>query len=418
MKDRVINNIGLKLISILFAIVLWALVVNIDDPVDEMTYRSIPVQVLHEEIFTAKASTYSIVDGNGTVNVTVRAKRSVLSDIRNEDIVVTADIKNRVTNSLSEAMLPTEVRIKGFEGEYVEAYTTPKNIQIEIEPSTMKLFPISVETIGTPRDGNILGKVSANPKSITLGGGESLINTVKKVVAKADVTGISSSGTVEAELILYDANNKAIDQALFENNLGKEGLKVDIEVLKTKEVPLEMGFSGIQPAPGYNLAEVIYEPQTLVIAATEEKLKEVDKIFIPSGALKIEGVAERREEKVDISEYLPEGIQLADSTAGTVVVSISVERYGTKTFSIPANSIMLENALAGLKPGIATVENIDIQIRGSRNALESMKEAPKVFVNLEKYTKTGTVKVPLEAELPKGCSLVGETTVQITLEKQ
>lgn len=179
MKDRLINNIGLKLASLLFAIILWALVVNIDDPVDEMTYRQVPVRVLHEEIFTAKASTYSIVGGNGTVNVTVRAKRSVLTDIRKENIEVTADIKNRVTNSLSEAMLPTEVTIKGFEGEYVEAYTSPGNLQIEIEPSTVKLFPISVETIGTPRGGNILGKVSANPKSITLGGGESQLTGLR-----------------------------------------------------------------------------------------------------------------------------------------------------------------------------------------------------------------------------------------------
>ena len=140
MKDRLTNNIGLKVMSLLFAIILWMLVVNVDDPVDEETFRNVPVQVLHEEIFTTKASTYSILDGNETVSVTVRARRKVLSDVRSSDITVTADIRKRVSNSLSDATLPTDVEIKGFEGDYVEAYTNPRNIQIEIEPSAQKDF--------------------------------------------------------------------------------------------------------------------------------------------------------------------------------------------------------------------------------------------------------------------------------------
>lgn len=418
MKDKVTNNFGLKLVSLLFAILLWALVVNIDDPVDEKTFRSIPVKVLHEEIFTAKASTYSIIDGNEAVNVTVRAKRSILKDIMSSNIVVTADIKNRVTNSINEATIPTEVTIKGFEEDYVEAYTTPKNLQIEIEPSTQKKFPIHVETIGTPREGCIIGTVTANPEKIELGGGESQIERIKKVVAKADVSGISSSGSVEAELILYDANGKIIDLALFEHNLGTLGLKVDVEILKTKNVPLEFDVSGIKPAVGYTLANVIYEPKTIIVAGAEKDMKALDKIKIPGEALKTSALTSSKEMKIDISQYLPKGIQLADSTSGIVIVTISVERYGTKVFSIPTNNIILENALAGLKPSVATVENIEIQVRGSKAALEKLVEAPKVYVDLQQYTTAGTITVPLKAELPSGCSLVEEIKVQIVLTEQ
>lgn len=418
MKDRLTNNIGLKLVSLLFAVVLWALVVNIDDPVDETTYRSVPVKVLHEEIFTAKASTYRIVDGNETVNVTVRAKRSVLADIREKDIEVTADIKNRVTNSLSEATLPTQVTIKGFEGEYVEAYTTPVNLQIEIEPSTTKTLVFSVETIGTPRDGNILGEVTANPEKITLAAGRSQIDRVKKAVAKADVSGISESGEVEAELILYDGNGKVIDPAFFDNNLGTEGLKVNVKVLKTKAVPLEFNTSKINPAAGYTLANLVYEPKTVVIAGTAEKLKELNRIYIPSNVLEMDGIQESREINVDIREYLPKEIQLADNTAGTVVLTISIEKYGTKTFTIPTNNILLENALAGLKPSVAVIGNIEIKVHGSKAALENLTEIPKVYVNLEKYTTAGTVNVPVQAELPTGCAIADNVTLQVVLTGQ
>ncbi len=418
MKDRLTNNIGLKVMSLLFAIILWMLVVNVDDPVDEETFRNVPVQVLHEEIFTTKASTYSILDGNETVSVTVRARRKVLSDIRSSDITVTADIRNRVSNSLSDATLPTDVEIKGFEGDYVEAYTNPRNIQIEIEPSAQKDFTISVKTNGTPRDGNTLGKLVADPKMIRLGGAESQINRVKKVVAEAQVSGLSKSQSVVAELKLLDADDEEIDPALFENNLGSEGLKVDVEILKTKDIPIKVEDDDINPASGYSIGKVTCVPQLVKVAGEEDKIKELEEIVIPAEALKLEDISSTQEVSVDLTKYLPDGIVLEDTTADTVIVTVPVEKYGTKVFTIPSNNIVLEKVAGGLKPTVAALENIEIHVMGSDEALEKMTEAPSVYVNMEPYTTPGTYTVPIEAELPEGCSLVGSPKVQISLEQQ
>lgn len=418
MKDRLTNNIGLKVMSLLFAIILWMLVVNVDDPVDEETFRNVPVQVLHEEIFTTKASTYSILDGNETVSVTVRARRKVLSDVRSSDITVTADIRNRVSNSLSDATLPTDVEIKGFEGDYVEAYTNPRNIQIEIEPSAQKDFTISVKTNGTPRDGNTLGKLVADPKMIRLGGAESQINRVKKVVAEAQVSGLSKSQSVVAELKLLDADDEEIDPALFENNLGSEGLKVDVEILKTKDIPIKVEDDEINPASGYSIGKVTCVPQLVKVAGEEDKIKELEEIVIPAEALKLEDISSTQEVSVDLTKYLPDGIVLEDTTADTVIVTVPVEKYGTKVFTIPSNNIVLEKVAGGLKPTVAALENIEIHVMGSDEALEKMTEAPSVYVNMEPYTTPGTYTVSIEAELPEGCSLVGSPKVQISLEQQ
>ena len=418
MKDRFLNNIGLKVMSLLFAIVLWMMVVNVDDPVDEETFRNVPVQVLHEEIFTAKASTYSILDGNETVSVTVRARRKVLSDIRSNDIRVTADIRNRVSNSLSEATLQTEVDIKGFEGDYVEAYTNPRNIQIEIEPSAQKDFTISVETNGTPRGGNTLGKLVADPKVIRLGGAESQINRVKKVVAVVSVSGLSESQTVQAELKLFDGADQEVDPALFENNLGAEGLKVDVEILKTKEIPIRIEADDLRPATGYSIGKVSCVPQFVKVAGEEEKISEITEITIPAEDLEVEGISSTCEVNIDLLGYLPEGITLEDTTANTVVVTVAVERNGTKVFTIPSNNIVIEKVTGDLKPGVATLENIELHITGTDEALEKLTEIPAVSVNMEKYTMPGTYTVPVEVMLPEGCSLVGSPKVQIKLEEQ
>ena len=50
MKNKLTNNIGLKFAAVLFAALLWLIVVNVDDPVDTNIYRNIPVTVTNEPI--------------------------------------------------------------------------------------------------------------------------------------------------------------------------------------------------------------------------------------------------------------------------------------------------------------------------------------------------------------------------------
>ena len=47
MMKRLTNNIGLKLISVVFAVILWLIVVNIDDPVSSRKFSNIPVTVVN-----------------------------------------------------------------------------------------------------------------------------------------------------------------------------------------------------------------------------------------------------------------------------------------------------------------------------------------------------------------------------------
>ena len=416
MKERLKNNLGLKLVSLLFAIILWMLVVNIDNPVREQTFRSIPVEVLHEEVITSQASTYKILDGTERVSVVVRAQRKALSGISLDDIKVTADLKERVNNSVNEASVPLKVTIKGL-GTY-EAKTNPNNLQIAIEANTSNKFPITVSSVGTPRDGYMVGHMKPNPESVTIGGGQSQINRIKKVVAKVDVSGLSASKEVDAELVLYDANDRVIDQTLLRNNLGEKGLTVSVEMLKTKMVPIEFDTSNLKPAPGYSLSDITHEPKGILIAGDEKKIKNLESLNIPAEALDISNISEKQEVVIDITPYIPTWAKLADETDQKVALTVMVEKYGTKTFTIPAGSIIVENTLAGLKSEFASSEDIELQITGSKENLKNFVIDKKVFVDLEQYTQEGTFSVPVQVELPEGCSLVEEVSVDVILEQK
>ena len=60
-KETWKNNLGLKIVSILFAVILWWTVMNIDDPIDTKTFRT-EVQILHPEVITDNGYSYRIDD--------------------------------------------------------------------------------------------------------------------------------------------------------------------------------------------------------------------------------------------------------------------------------------------------------------------------------------------------------------------
>ena len=50
MKQILMKNFGLKLISLLLAIISWIVIINIQDPVEKEKFTDIPVQIINEEM--------------------------------------------------------------------------------------------------------------------------------------------------------------------------------------------------------------------------------------------------------------------------------------------------------------------------------------------------------------------------------
>ena len=262
-----------------------------------------------------------------------------------------------------------------------------------------------------------MGSLKARPEKVTLRGPKRIINNIAKVTAEANVSGLSEDETVEAKLVLYDANNNVIDQTLLANNLGKEGVSVEVELLQVKSVPLKVDTSEVSAAEGYKLGKITVEPQEVEVTGDKSTLAEISEIDIPPSALKLEELTQRTEQTIDISSYLPSGVSLAEENANKVVISIQVQQPGTKSFEISTGSIILENIADGLSINYGSTVDLEIQVKGPNDVLNLFSPAKKVSIDLKNYTEPGTYTVPVSVELPDGCTLVNEGDVEITLEK-
>ena len=89
--NKLWNNLGLKIMAVIFSILLWLVAVNINDPVERKVFRDVRVETRNTNLLTDENKLYKVLDDTDTVTVTVRASRSVLENINVSDITATAD---------------------------------------------------------------------------------------------------------------------------------------------------------------------------------------------------------------------------------------------------------------------------------------------------------------------------------------
>lgn len=409
------NNLGLKVIALVFSALLWLFVVNIDDPINSRVFNDIPYVVKNEEIATNDGKMFKIMDDIDSVRVIVHARRSVLNKIKSKDITAVIDLRERdpVTN-----IVPIKAVVNGYE-ENLEVTTecTPNNVMVKVEGSTTKSFPISVSTENKQRDGYELGEMTTNPERIQITGAKSTIEDIQRVVAQIDVMGISEDCVKEAKLIIFDGNGNVMDQSAMQNNLGDKGVSVNVQVLPIKKVKLNFNVSGT-PAEGYRLTGLNSEPASVEVYGTKEDLSNLTALDIPGSEINIDNLQSRKEYTVDISKYLPEGIELTEETAKNVLVTVIVEEEGTRTIFLSTGAVRLDNLQEGLSAVIETPGDLEIRFAGEEALLEKLNIQNAASVDLKEYTEPGTYDVPVEIELNQAITLMDTPMITITISEK
>ena len=412
-KYKLTNNLGLKIIAFIFAAFLWLIVVNLDNPVDSKLFTDIPVTIVNDDIIKSAGEVYQ-VEGEGTVNVVVYATREVRQKLQKEDIVATADIKQMDSTG---RLIPIEISIPDYTGQYESAEAVPRNLTIQREKSGKKSLALTVETEGKQADGYELGDITVSPENVTLTGAESLLEQVDRAAAQVSIEGISEDSVLDGTLVLYDAYGNELNQTQLGNNLGDEGISVSVDVLKVKSVPIVFDVSG-SPAEGYKYTGYTSMPESIQVCGASDALDELSQIAVPASVIDISGASESIEMTVDITEYLPEGIRLADENAGDITVTVKIEREGTRTIEFLVSSIKINNLADNLQVSYDADAEITLHFSGDEALLSTLDISNAVSVDLSSYTQPGTYDVPVKVNLPAGITLDERVTVQLTIEEK
>lgn len=366
MKDLFTKNLGLKILSVLAAFVLWLVVVNVDDPVISKTYTSVPVEILNEDVLLDQRKCYEVVGDSDSINVVVTAHRSVIDGLSRDYIKATADLKALT----SMDTVPIEVRSVRYSDRIESVTTREANLKLKIENLVDREVAVSVGYEGEPAEGYILAGVENALSTITVSGPESVVALVEKVMAVADIKGINRDFTVTEPLLAYDAENSVIEDERI--SLSRTVTEIKYIIYATKEIPISSGFSG-NPAPGYGATgSVITEPSSVLIAGRGENYDDMEVIYISPDMVSIEGASEDVSTTVNIADYLPTGIRFVDPEFDqNVRVTVGIAQNSRKVMDVPLSNITVENVPEGYIVNISGVgPTIPVEIQGIGDAFD------------------------------------------------
>ena len=91
MKEKLTNNLSVKILSLFIAALTWVIIVNVADPTDNKTFTGVEVEVINQSAFSSINKVYEVIDGS-TVDIKVKGKKSVVDSLTKKDFRAVADL--------------------------------------------------------------------------------------------------------------------------------------------------------------------------------------------------------------------------------------------------------------------------------------------------------------------------------------
>lgn len=330
------KNLGFKILAVVFAFILWLVVYNTDDPTITVSYTT-NVTVENASVVTDMNKCYEVLNGTNTVSFAVTAKRSVLNKLEDTDFTAVADMNRMIVNEDGDkANVPIEI-ISKRSNSSLKYNEKNKYLEVSLEDLMKRRFIITADTSGKVADGYALGEVTVtNPNVLNVSGPASIVNKIDSVVATIDVDGMSMNLSDNVIPALYDADGQEIDTTKLK--LSNTTVTISAKILSVKEIPLVFSTSGV-PYGDNRVVEISSKPETIKVKGSSTTLNPLSSPNIPGDVLNVSGASEDITTTIDISEYLPDGVELVNASDATVTVTVRIEAYELKKFNLSTSQI-------------------------------------------------------------------------------
>jgi len=401
MSDLLKRDTTVKIMSVLFAVFLWFFVLDSTNPIVSMDF-SVPLRVENENVLRSKDIVIKESNFPRNVTVSLKGREEKIKRINSSEIEAVVDLSK--VNDASTGFL------------YVEIYNIPDGVSFEsVSPRTVNfklekigenLYPIEVTTVGKAKENYRVVGISITPQTISIEATNSVISSIGKVMAVADITGIKSDTSMKLMCKVYDKEGNEMPE--FSD---KYSVEARIEVAKEVSViPVVKG----KPAKDYVDGVHKVSPDKVLISGPSNLLDSIDNLKTES--IDIEDLDASVTKTANI--VLPSGVNLVNSQKA-VSVSVEIVPLSVKKYKIKAEDIIMENEELddSLTYKIAD-EEIEIEIKGTMEELDKIVESklkPSIDV---RGLKEGTYKRTLKVVLPSTLKLSQDVEVEVVIERK
>ncbi len=422
MKKSLTRNLGLKLASLLLAFVLWFLVAQIYDPKDTVTFNNIQVRLINTELLDEEGKVYEVLDNSNLVRVTVTGPQSIVkSELRRSDIVAEADM-SKLTDINT---ITITYYCENISNDSVEIKGNHDSVRLNVEDKTSKWIKLESNTIGNVASGYMIGNVSLDQTNIEVTGPKSAISQVDHAGVDINVTDSTTSLSANVDIKLYDADDNELTLESVKKNV--DSAYMTVEVLATKEVPVEIEYMGV-PEDGYMATgEVESSVPTVRIAGTVSTLAGISAITVPEDRMNITGQTDNLADIINLKEYLPANVRLADkSFDGKITATVYIEPIVSKDLTVAAENISVTGVPDGMEAEItSTAEEYNITVSGLSRDVSILRDSSVTgILNLTQWMEDngveeltpGTYTIPVTFNLAEDITVVPDINIHIRLK--
>lgn len=420
MKNRLMHNIGLKIASVFFSVILWMVVTSVNNPITTKTFDNIPVKLLNVELITESGQVYEVLENTDVIGrVTIRAPRTVLNEIKEENVVATADVAELSSLDTISIKLTTNIANR----DKVTSITgNIDTIKLNIENKRTKALALKSTVSGQVPDGYLTGDVITDQNLVRISGPQSIIDQIVKASVDVNVTGMTNDIVTNADIVFYDAEDRVVsDTSNVTQNIKSVGVKVSI--WQTIDVPITYSVTG-ETASGYRpTGEIEGNGELVKIAGKSNVLKNITQIEIPAEVLDVTNQVEDYVAEIDIRKYLPEGVSLANAEDALKTVTVYISPEISRRFEIREEKVRITNLPQGYNASISGLEeSFIIEVVGlSRDVAGLQAGSISGTVDIAEWMRSqgmdepmpGYYTVEIDFGLPEGVAL--REPVEVTL---
>ena len=420
-KRKITDNIPLKIMSVAVAVVVWLIVVNIDNPVGTNYYTLTNVELINKEYVESSDTIGKMCmpeEKQDSIRIAITTNKKIRDKIKVSDITATADLQQAVSLDTNPVMVPITVTcsVPGVTPNDIKV--TPQNLSVNLDEKETQEFVVNVSRGDTkPGKDYEAGSLTANPEKVRITGPKSLVNKIDKVNATISLDG----NTQDLNLTIIDKNQEALSDSEMNSLRIENNAKVSVtaRLWKIRQgVGISAGYVG-SPASGYQVGTVTTVPDTISVAGSTEGLETLTQndntITIPADSIDISGESRDVERKISLKDLLPDNVKLTSDSSEDVWVTVSILPEGSREFTLSTKDIEVKNKPDDLQVTFETAQ-IEIRIKSDTEDLDDLNTETDIKASIDlKGKEEGNYKVPVTLSLPDGYETVENVSTEVVI---
>lgn len=359
------HNFGLKMLSLLVAILLWNFVITTNASITRTkTVTGLTGYMTGRTTLTDAYGLALLDDPSEALNdvsVMLDVAQSDFSSVTPNNVQVTLDLSNVRRTGVQEIPLKATTNY----GRILKII--PSTVLLNVETLDSRVIPVNVQMVGKPESDRWYKVNRSNPASLTIKGPASLVQSIASAYVYIDVTDARSNFTAVEQFVLLDNEGNEISQKMLERSASS--VSVSMDVYPIKEIPVSKDLGNViigQPADGYVVTNVSIQPESLTVAADQDLLDDINSLLI--NPVSVEGMSQSFSARAKVSKLSA----FKSISAEEVYINVTIAE---ETVSAWVEDVRISyiNKGEGLSM-IAPEKTVRVYVTGPRSAIEELQQ--------------------------------------------